>query len=266
MKNPFKGLELVGHLLPAIPLWIMGIVTILWGFHAMPEFGGRISNLVPGAGSRNDLIQLLTAIITGTIYAAIHISIVLTADSNKEFVDNIVHSNIGIALVIGGTLHWVFSRPHLPKLCINFGLPLIFISIGGAIGFHQDHTMINPNDPNGPMIDDWMMNMIHTMFGLSMITSGIMIAIGAVYRRWQVLEGVVHILSASLLTVYTSTFINPVRNNNIGLGNLITFCDWFSVAHALAIALYMHFSGKAAESACFFEAKHSEIEGVSDGK
>lgn len=259
--NIFLGLNFIGHLLPALPLWAMGCLSIMWGLHIFPRFG-FIEKLTGSNGGRSsersDLIIFVVTFCTGFIYAGIHSTLVytgITTDNARLTMDNIVHTNIGVALMFGATMHWIFSRQHMPRLSINFGIPLVFFTIGAGIGFHQDHMM---SGPNGESMEDPIANWIHTMFGISMIMSGALAGIASKWRRWQVIEGTVHVLSATLLTASTTFFVTWTRDNHIGVGNLVTFSVWFAVLHPIAFGLYVHFAKRAEESANWFDANEKE--------
>lgn len=276
--NIFLGLNFIGHLLPAIPLWLMGCVAIMWGMHIFPRIPllERLAGSSSSGGTtqRSDLIIFCVAFFTGLVYAGIHSTLVVSGimtDNSRLVMDNLVHTNIGVALMFGASMHWIFSRPHMPRLTINFAMPLVFFTIGAGIGFHQDHTYAP--DPNFPTvrIEDPISNWIHTSFGVSMIFSGALAGVAYKWRRWQVVEGTIHILSATLLTVSTDFFVDWVRRDHIGVGNLITFSVWFAVLHTIGFGLYTHFAGRAEDSANWLEANergeithYTTVDGVRD--
>jgi hypothetical protein len=247
MGNPFAGLNAIGHMLPAVPIWLMGFYKMLLHFDVLKQ---------PARLAKNTNYLSWALMSVGAVYALIHFSIVLTATTARQHMDNMSHTNIGVSLAFGGFLHWLMSKPGMQFRTVNFGIPFAFIGPGLVLLFHDNHTHADGSE-------DVAGNRIHAFFALSMIGTGILNALCAVYRRWTPVECIFFIMSGAVLASSSDWVMDSVSDNAFGVGNLIIVDLYFALAHLVGVLLFLQFSGRAAR----FERlpKHGDGDGDGDG-
>ena len=95
--NFWWAIGFLGHIVPAIPLYLYGLLTI-------------ISYLREWTYSRKtQIIMAACEIFVGVMYAAIELDMVFHADTDMQYMSSITHTNVGIAIALGGILHLLFT-------------------------------------------------------------------------------------------------------------------------------------------------------------
>mmetsp|Transcript_4918 Transcript_4918/g.7434 ORF Transcript_4918/g.7434 Transcript_4918/m.7434 type:complete len:241 (-) Transcript_4918:189-911(-) len=234
MTNPFRHLNAIGHILPALSIYAWGLFQLLDCYNLLPPFLKRGTSNSKQEGTLFSWVSIGV----GTVYALIHFSIVLSADSDKEHMDNITHMNVGVSIALGGVLNWFLTRPGFSEHTINLGPTFSLYGVATVLYFHNNHEHEDGSQ-------DQQGNMIHAVFGLAIFLSGTFMAVRAKFPRWAVLESMSLLASGALLASSSDFVMESVAKNAFGVGNLVMLCVYFSVSHVLAVFLFLHVTGRS---------------------
>ena len=224
--NFWWAIGFLGHIVPAIPLYLYGLLTI-------------ISYLREWTYSRKtQIIMAVCEIFVGVTYAAIELDMVFHADTDMQYMSSITHTNVGIAIALGGILHLLFTLwPHvLTSRLPDIGIPAIFIGVAFSLLFHDHMHMDGSIDVDS--------NRIHQAFGIGMIMAGVLHMLIRVWKRWTIPFGCLVVYCSAVLTAISPFILNPVVENHVGVGNLTMYCVVFASLHFFGALIYEAYENK----------------------
>lgn len=211
--NFWWSIGYLGHIMPAIPLYIYGLLAIIsylreWTF-----------------SRRTEIIMASCEIFLGISYAAIELDMVFYAETNMQYMSSITHTNVGIAIALGGVLHllYVLWGTKWHERIPNLGMPAIFIGVALALSFH-DHMHSDGSE-------DVASNRAHLAFATGMILSGLSHMLIRRWKRWTIPFGCLVIYCSAMLTALSPFILEPVISHHVGVGNLTMYCIFFAMLH-----------------------------------
>lgn len=211
--NFWWSIGYLGHIAPAIPLYVYGLVISL---------GLSSSSL------RQKYIGSITIVFIGLLYAAIELSMAITADTPMEFMQSLTHTNVGFGIAIGGFLYFIFTHwPSVKTYCPDVGIASVFILVALSLSFH-DHMHADGSE-------DVSSNRIHLAFAIGMIVTGVLELLARRYHMLTFWHGLFSIYSSLVLTTISPFVLHPVVEHHVGIGNLVMYCIFLTILHAVAI-------------------------------
>lgn len=209
--NIFYHIGFLGHIVPAIPLYVYGLLMILEHM--------RIVQTPPIKGA-------IWAIICGGLYALMELTMLVSAQNNHETMDAITHMNVGMLIASGGVFDYIIQE----KDSVLFGVPFAFGLVSVPLGFHhhihKDGT------------DDTQSDVFHMWFALSMLITGVLHAVAIKWHRWTLLCGMSVLLSACILTCLSPFILQPIEQSPVGINNLLSFCFYGAMIPVMIAVTY----------------------------
>jgi len=215
--NPFYHIGFLGHIVPAIPLYLYGLSTVLEHL--------RLINMPPVKGH-------LWAIVVGGLYAIMEMTMIVSAQNDHEVMDAVTHMNVGLLIVAGGLFCYLINSDY----SVEFGMPFALGLVAVPLGFHH-HIHAGDHSPD-PLSDTF-----HMWFALSMILTGVLHAVASKWHRWTVLYGTSVLLSACILTCLSPFILQPIEKSPVGINNLLSFCFLVAFAPVFAAMTYQKRNG-----------------------
>lgn len=227
--NFWWSIGYLGHIVPAIPLYVYGFLIA----------SGAMND--DTSSRKQKYIGSACAIFIGLFYAAIELSMAITADTPMQLMSSLTHTNVGFGIALGGFLYFMFLHwPGTSSYCYNVGLASVFIFVALSLSFH-DHMHADGSE-------DVSSNRIHLAFALGMIATGVLEVLSRTWTMLSFWHGLFAIYSSLVLTSISPFVIDPVVDHHIGIGNLVMYCIFLTALHAIGILFYKIYNEQQQQS------------------